>query len=170
MVEPIVTTPPKPEKLVEVKSKKLAKPQGVNPLMIAYLQLLKAVRTGQETATIHAKGLEINAAAQNSLIKEQELVNFISIKGEHVTVMSASGPSYTKVIYKTKEINEVMIENEEISAVRGYFSEEITQKRQGAQLETTEENSVINKVQQTISESAGLMQMLMSLTNQVTRV
>lgn len=60
--------------------------------------------------------------------------------------------------------------NQQISATRGIIESQITVLRQDAQIKETNLNSSIDEDQQAIQEGASLMQMLVSLTNQISKI
>lgn len=60
--------------------------------------------------------------------------------------------------------------NQEVSATRGIIESQITVLRQDAQIKETGLNSSVDEDQQAIQQGASLMQMLVSLTNQISRI
>jgi len=152
-------------------------PSGIDPLELAYLYIFESVKIGTETAQIQAKSLQYNAVQQNRLIDLEAQQNFVVLHHSDLfTQRIVVGPNApTAPQWKSKKVaatklNNLNWQNMEISAIRGVLEDQINGLRQGAQIEETQDNTVINDAQQSIQQGGSLMQMLISLTNQISRI
>lgn len=144
------------------KEQKKKKTPALDPLILAWYALHQAVQTSIETANIYANALEVNAVNQNTVINEEAHLNFVVLKTK-----DADGK---KIKITQKELEKVTTENEEINAERGFFESQATVLKQNAQMKETDVNTKTQITLQTLSEASGLMQMLNSLTNQISRI
>lgn len=149
---------------------------GIDPLVLAYLYIFDSVQTGRDTAQIQAKEIENNATQQNNLISEEAQQNFatlkwtqlftkvLAIKNKHGTFKTVN----KKVAQKTLDV--LGSHNQEISAIRSYLEDKLNVTNQYAQINETNLNDTMATSQQSVQQGGSLMQMLTSLTNQISRI
>lgn len=153
------------------------KPQQIDALVYAAMLIFDSVQTDHETARIQAKGLEVNAEAQNRLINREAQLNFETLRWTEMfsnkMILNADGPNFTHLTIKKVAqtvLSDLSTKNQEISAVRGIMEDQITLMRQEAQVKQAGLNSVLNEDQQAVQQRTSLMQMLTQLTNQISRI
>lgn len=86
-------------------------------------------------------------------------------------------PGFVKFVWiqKTaKALNNILTKlqnkNQIVAAERNIMEDQLNVTRQGAQVAETNLNSAVNQTEQTLHQGSSLMQMLMSLTNQISRI
>ncbi|MEZ5314867.1 MAG: DUF720 domain-containing protein [Chlamydiales bacterium] len=147
-------------KLDQVEQKK--QDSGIEPIFIAYLEIYKSVQLNHEMAAIQTKEIQANNKAQNNLINQEALLNFTTVRQSVI-----DGIEQAK---KNTFLQEINTRNQKISAIRSNFENKLTVLKQNAQVSETKVNTVINESQQTISQCGNLMNMLVSLSQQVTQI
>lgn len=149
----------------------------IDPLLLAYMEIFQSVQLGHDTAQIQAKGIAANAQQQEKMINLEAGIQFVTLRWSQmfskVYWLSSGGGGGVKFV--TKKISQSVLQqmqssNQEISAVRGVIENQLTVTRQNAQVCETNLNSVVNEDQQSVQQGGSLMQMLVSLTNQVSRI
>jgi len=88
-------------------------------------------------------------------------------------IMNHHGKTFKLTVNKkvgTTLLAAINISNLEISAVRNNLEDQLTVLRQIIQIGDTDLNSTINEDQQSVQEGASLMQMLVSLSNQISKI
>lgn len=181
----------------EVENKKRGKKQQIDALLLAYMYIFQSVQIDHESAVIQAKRIENNALEQSQLIREEGAFQFETLKHSQLYQTFYFGsaaeavmfekmiPHTGWVIHKTpggrimayipKTISSAVLGNMSstnlyISAERSIMEDKLSVLRQGAQVGETNLNSVTDEDQQSVQQGAGLMQMLVNLTNQITRI
>ena len=142
--------------------------EKIDPLLLAYMEIFQSVQLNHQTAQIQAKAIAVNAQQQEEMINIEAGINFQTLRWSQMFTHKDG-----KVIEKTVsavDINKLQTANQEISAIRGVLADQITVLRQNAQMNETNLNSVVNESQQSVQQGGSLMQMLVSLTNQVSRI
>lgn len=142
--------------------KKEEVPPAIDPLLLAYLEIFKSVQVVRETVTIQAKEVQANSIAQNHLIGEEALINFKTLSASAIEKM----PQEERNAY----LQEINTKNQEISALRSNLGNKMTVLKQDAQVSETNISTGLNENQQTMSQGSSLMNMLVSLTQQVARI
>ena len=161
-----------PAHKINPAEEKIKKQPQIDALLLAYLCIFESVQIDRDTAQIQSKGLEASAAAQNKVIALESGVNFAELKWSQLfTKKIVSGK--TKIVPKKVAqtiLDNLEMQNQEVSAIRGVMEDHLTVLRQGAQVNETNLNSVMDEDQQSVQQGASLMQMLTSLTNQISRI
>ena len=140
----------------------------VDPLLLAYMEIFQSVQLSHKTAEIQAKSIAINAQQQEKMINIEAGINFQTLRWSQMFTHK-NGLSVRKTVLQT-DIEKLQTHNQEISAIRGVIADQITVLRQNAQMNETNLNSVVNESQQSVQQGGSLMQMLVSLTNQISRI
>jgi len=154
---------------------------GADALLLAYYYILKSVQIDHETASIQAKEVQANAIAQNNLINEEAELKFNTFKKTDLfnkTLLMewwANGKHGKVYTYKKKSnfkfiLHEKSEQNEKISAERSVMEDKIGELKQSAQVKETNVNTVMNEDEQSVSQGSALMNMLVSLTNQISQI
>jgi hypothetical protein len=157
-----------------------ANQDGLDPLLFAYMEIYRAMQITHQTAQVNAKVLAANAASQEDLIQEEAKLHFATL-GWHsgdtcpLSNISIPGvqnnlPQKTPVKIDPEKLSELELHNQEISALRSGLGNKITMRRQEAEMVETKLNTDVNECQEYMQQGIGLMQMLVSLTNQISRV
>lgn len=141
----------------------------VDPLIFAYMEIFKSVQLDHETAVTQAKAVAVNAQQQELMIGAEANCNFQTLRWSQMFTHNKKGEILKKTVSQT-DIDKLQTANQEVSAIRGVIADQITVLRQNAQMNETNLNSVVNESQQSVQQGGSLMQMLVSLTNQVTRI
>lgn len=141
----------------------------VDPLLFAYMEIFKSVQLNHDTAITQAKMIAVNAQQQEQMINIEANVNFQTLRWSQMFTHNKKGLTIKKTVSQT-DIEKLQTSNQEISAIRGVIADQITVLRQNAQMNETNLNSVVNESEQSVQQGGSLMQMLVSLTNQVTRI
>lgn len=142
---------------------KKKKEQGpVDPLIVAYMQIFKSVQVNHETAGIQAKEIQANANAQNNLINEEAMINFSTVSQSEIDALKKSK--------RNTFLQAISTQNQEISALRNDIEDKLTVMKQDAQVSETNVNTVMNENQQSISQGSSLLNMLGSLTQQISQI
>lgn len=164
---------------------------GLDPLELAYIYIFESVQLGHDTAQIQAKGLEVNAAAQNKMIAQEAALKFNTFQHSQLYHKKWGDVMWSKVNWKNWDgnwndlprtykwernnvkqsvLDSLQFKNQEISAVRGVLEDKLNVLKQNSSIGMTQLNTVSNESQQSLSEGSSLMQMLASLTNQISRI
>lgn len=146
-------------------------------LLFAYMEILQSVNLNHETASIQAKELQNNAQAQENIIAQEGNFAFLTLPQSQLFTtkveLSSTGAAQNVQIPKTVSasvLQNFQEKNQVVSSVRTVFEDQLTVMRQNAQISETNLNTVMNEDQQSVQEGSSLMQMLVSLTNQITRI
>ncbi len=156
------------------KSQGASKPQEkgpydkIDPLLLAYMEIFQSVQLNHQTAEIQAKSVAVNAQQQEQMINVEAGINFQTLRWSQMFTHK-KGKTVKKPVSQT-DIEKLQSTNQEVSAIRGVIADKITVLRQNAQMNETNLNSVVNESQQSVQQGGSLMQMLVSLTNQVSRI
>lgn len=186
---------PKEIKAADLEPKKEKSPfSGMDPLILAYMLIFDSVQTARQSAQIQAKDIQTNALQQNSIIDKEAQLNFQTLPWsilhyqkkvqsangsiiEHVTPWFGGWPATIRYSMKwfTKKAAATALQqfntaNQEVSAVRGVLEDKLTLLRQNSQVSETNLNSTSDEAQQSIQQGGGLMQMLVNLTSQISRI
>lgn len=167
--------------------------ENIDPLFLAYMMIFEAVKICHDTASIQAKTTQSLALAQNNLINMEGQLNFYQIHNSQLynkkvvnqyTYGVMPGPwgpvRYKKVVghvnkYTPAKVGQTVLENvntknQRIEALRDQISNKLTVLQQDSSMTETNVNSIMNEDQQDISQGASLMQMLVSLSNQISQI
>lgn len=106
---------------------------------------------------------QIGSAAFNKILRAIERGTYHGKALPHSKI-------FTTFTVKTGAMQQLQLKNQEISAVRSVMENKITVLRQSAQVGETNLNSAIDDDEQALQEGGSLMQMLNSLTQQITRI
>ncbi|MCC5832875.1 MAG: DUF720 domain-containing protein [Chlamydiales bacterium] len=160
---------------VNNKEKKKQKLGSIDPLLLAYLEIVNSVKVGQEAARAKTKELNANVNAQQDLINQEAYLNFTTVSEADLNGLqdrlSLSHKSSTYIQNAKNQFLECkQMYNQRISAMRDFLGDKLTMLKQNNQLCDTKLNSVISEDQQCVSEGSGLMNMLRSLTQQISHV
>lgn len=156
------------------KSQKTEDPQEqdpfgkIDPLLFAYMEIYQTVQLNHEGAQVQAKTIAANAQQQENMINLEAGYNFETLRWSQV--FTYKDGKLTQKTVKETVVEKLQIDNQEISAIRGVLADQITVLRQNAQMSETNLNSVVNETQQSVQQGGSLMQMLVSLTNQISRI
>lgn len=143
---------------------------GVDPVLIAWIQIFHSVQLGHQLANIQVNEMQKNLVAQNNTINEEQMLNFIPIPQDAtITMYTPNGPIKIKVKPSQALIQQITTKNQEIAALRNNKSDVLTVLKQDAQISETKINTVMNENQRTITQGSGLLNMLVGLTNQINR-
>ncbi|MCB1180604.1 MAG: DUF720 domain-containing protein [Chlamydiia bacterium] len=146
---------------VETKKNERGNPQGgadqMDAIYMAYFLILQSVNLQNDTAAIQAKSLQVNAIEQVQLNQEQEKIQYVTI------------PANLKGEALNEQIPKFQAQNQEIEAERQGISNNLLLLRQNAQVGETKIDTSVNNVEQSVQEGAGLLHMLVNISNQITR-
>lgn len=166
---------------------------NIDPLFLAYMMIFEAVKICHDTASIQAKTTQSLALAQNNLINMDGQLNFYQLHQSQLynkkvvnqykygVMPGPWGPvRYKKVVghvnkYTPAKVGQTALENvntknQRIEALRDQISNKLTVLQQDSSMTETNVNSIMNEDQQDISQGASLMQMLVSLSNQISQI
>lgn len=163
----------------QAAQKKQENGSGVDPLILAYSMIFHAVQINHETASIKSKEVQANAVAQNKLIDREGVFNFYTLskhqlfaKDVHMNIWN--GKHYVTYAMRTKvaqtDLTQLNTKNQEIAALRNQLGDKLTVLQQGSQIKETEVNTVMSENQQSVSQGSSLMNMLVSLSNQISQI
>ncbi|MCH9627032.1 MAG: hypothetical protein S4CHLAM2_06660 [Chlamydiales bacterium] len=162
----------------QAKEKKQENGSGVDPLILAYSMIFHAVQINHETASIKSKEVQANAVAQNRLIDREGAFNFYTLTKHqlfapdvHINIWN--GGHYVTYAPKTvaqTDLTQLNTKNQEIAALRNQLGDKLTVLQQGSQIKETEVNTVMSEDQQAVSQGSSLMNMLVSLSNQISQI
>lgn len=177
-----------------VEEKKGRQEIQIDALLLAYQSIYEAVQLTHQAAQTEAKGMTTNASAQNRLIDWEAGLHFQNLSHDQLFAVEtirdkhqineinpdgSGGPLY--IFYTTrhvevpkevaqKDLEDLEITNQQISAVRNILEDNLTLLRQGAQVSETQLNSTIDENQQGNQQGSSLLQMLIQLTERISRV
>lgn len=161
-----VKPPSELNKAATTQKKQQADPYaGIDPLILAYYWIFTSVQIARDTAQLQAKEIQANAANQNSLIFKEAQKNFFTLSWSKLHTPNGGAKTVDQ-----GDLNNMEAQNQEVSALRGVLGDQLNMLRQNAQVSETNLNTTVSDSQQTIQQGASLMQMLVSLTNQITRI
>ncbi len=146
----------------QTDDKKKEQGGSVDPLLLAYMEIYKSVQVNHETAGIQAKEVEANAIAQNGLINQEAMINFSTVSQSQVDALKQSK--------RNTFLQQINTHNQEIAALRNDLGDKLTVLKQDAQVSETNVNTVMNENQQCVSQGSSLMNMLVSLTQQISQI
>jgi len=138
---------------------------GVDPLELAYLFIFDSVKTGRDSAQIQAKNIQNNALIQNNLIGEEAQLAFMTLRPDQLFTANGGAQKVAQTV-----LDDLQSHNQEISAVRGVMEDQLNVLRQNAQVSETNLNSNTDASQQSVQQGGSLMQMLTSLSSQISRI
>jgi hypothetical protein len=177
-----------------VEEKKGGQEIQIDALLLAYQSIYEAVQLTHQAAQTEAKGMTTNASAQNRLIDWETGLHFQNLSHDQLFAVEtirdkhqiheinpdgSGGPWH--IFYTTrhvevpkevaqKDLEDLDITNQQISAVRNVLEDNLTLLRQGAQVSETQLNSTIDENQQDNQQGSSLLQMLIQLTERISRV
>lgn len=158
-------------------------------LLLVIMSIMDAVNIGQERANLQAKQLCVNANAQMSLnnqaqgiaivaITENEAYQIKTVKIKHSNqTMGDRGFVNHHVWYTTQKqkiaqpnaVEQIQTQNQKNESLRDGISNQVLLLRQIAQVGESQINSTMDTDQQSVSMAAGILQLLITITNQVTQ-
>ena len=151
----------------------------IDALLLAFLYIYEAVQIHRDTAAIQAKEIKANVVDQNNLIKEEALLHFDTLLTNEMLFKwgkrkhRKKGQSKFTWLPKTDD-NKILENfnafNQKIAAQRNIFGDKLTVLKQNVQVEETQINTDVNEDQESISKGSSLLRMLVSLTNQISRI
>lgn len=161
-----------------LQDQKKEQSQSIDPLLLAYMCVFRAVQISNQTADIQAKVIQNNVNAQNQLIDLEAKFNFFTLsKSQMYNRISVIGTGSFKayVKYTPKKVGQTELEglttkNQSVSAIRNTFEDKIRVLGQEVQMDETKVNTDVNNTQQSMQQGSGIMQMMLSLTNQISRI
>lgn len=160
---------------------------GIDPVELAFLMICDSVALNHATAQIQTKALQVNAQIQEQMIDQEGQLNFVMFKHSqlfhkkkwiewskftHSWYQNNNGHMPYGYKWTPQQVHQSALfqmeaQNQETSAQRGLLENKINVAKQNAQILETQENSTVDESEQSVSQGAGLLQMLVSLTNQI---
>lgn len=171
-------------------SKKKEDPNSLASLTLVYKWYLESMQVTQETVRIQAKQLQVNAADVNSMVDREAQISFVEIHTkvfEHFTDWHHGGyywNGYTFVrdtwvtqrnVWVTQKFSQAQLEeisnaNQRAEVLRNNLGDKLNVKKQDAQVLETNINTSVDAIQQSATQGASLMNMLVSLSNQISQI
>lgn len=160
-----------------LQDEKKGQSQSIDPLLLAYMCVFHAVQISNQTADIQAKVIQNNVNAQNQLIDLESKFNFFTLSKDDmfnkIQVVGTNIAPYIKYTPKKvaqTELENLTTKNQGVSAIRNTFEDKIRVLGQEVQMDETKVNTDVNNTQQSMQQGSGIMQMMLSLTNQISRI
>jgi hypothetical protein len=174
------------------KDKKDNQQTEVAAIELAYLSIFNSIQTKQDTSHILAKDMQNKAATADNLIRQEAQLHFVTLpemndkqlaqkvisalhlpNADQLNQLVQDGvvkfdnldPKATQAM-----LSDMESQNMKVSAIRSVLEDQIGMVRQSSQVAATNLNSIVCESQQSIQEDGNLMQMLASLSNQISRI
>lgn len=161
-------------------------PPPVNYIMLVILEIAQSLVVETQTAQINAKILQVNTQDQEKLNSEAEGMNFIVFtknmmyttqKVKHTKRYNTTwSVNVKKVVYytfkrvaKPSGLQSVQDKNMQIQKERDNVTNQILLLRQTAQTQQAGLNTVVDNSQQTDQEVIALLQMTLTVANQISQ-
>ncbi len=147
---------------------------GVSPLQLAFMMLVKAANINTQTAAARAKDLQQNAIEQKRLNEEDEKLQLGNVKEveKHVVYYTVSygvngtvfDNRHTRTEVNKNAMRKEEEKNREVMAKRQIVGEKLQVLEQGASIEMQRANMSVSESMQAMKEGSKILTDLKSLT------